>query len=87
MNTSKVQDQIFTQHLLCHINKSDIRAHGITILIGRPVLRWFCSYTGTVLHEGVVDIDIDRYAITLRLPIAWHSNLSPLAHIIIHLIK
>ena len=83
MDSAEVEDEVLRQHLFGHIDKRHIRSHRITVLIGRPVLGWFSSHSGAVLHEGIVYININRCTIALRLPITRHCDLTPLAHIVI----
>ena len=84
MHTAKVQDQILLiQHFLRHFDKRHILSHGVAVLVGRPVLRRLSRHARTVLHKRVVDINIDRCAVALRLPVAGHRDLPPLTHIIV----
>ena len=71
------------KHLLSHVEECDILSHRITVLVSRPVLWRFTGYTGSVALEGVFDIRIDRCAIPLRLPVAWHFYLPPTAHVVV----
>ena len=84
MDTTKVQNQILlTHHFFGHIDKRHILSHGIAVLVGRPVLRWLSRHTRTVLHKRVVDVNINRCTIALRLPVARHRDSAPLTHIIV----
>ena len=83
MYTSKVQNQILGEHLLSNIKLSNIRAHRVAILIGRPVLWRLSCDTGTIPHKGVIDININRCTMTLSLPVTWHSHFIPSRCIVI----
>ena len=83
MYTAEVQDQILRKHLLGHVEVCDILPHRIAVLVGRPVLWRFTGHTGTVALEGILDIGIDRRAIALCLPVAWHLYLPPAAYVIV----
>ena len=83
MYTAEVENQILRKHLLGHVEESDILSYRITVLVSRPVLWRFTGHTGTVALERIIDIGIDRRAITLCLPVAWHLYLPPAAHVIV----
>ena len=82
-----MENEILTEHLLGHIDKSDIRAHGVAVVVGRPVARRFGSHAGTVAHEGVVDININRCTVALCLPVARHGDFVPSADVVVLLVK
>ena len=82
-----MQDEVLRQHLLRHIDKRHIRAHGVTVLVSRPVLRRLGSHPRAIFHEGIVYININRCTVALRLPVAWHSNLAPATDVVVLLVK
>ena len=83
VDTAEMQNQIFWKHFFCDIDKRHILSHRVAVLVGRPVFRWLCCHTWTILHKRVVDININRYAVTLCLPVAGHRDLPPLTHVIV----
>ena len=87
VDATEVEDEILREHFLRHIKEPGIRAHGIAVLVGRPVLRRLGGHPRAILHEGIVDVDIDGCAVALRLPVAGHGNLAPLAHVVVLLIE
>ena len=83
LHTAEVQDQVLPQHLLRHVHISDVRAYGIAMVVGIPVLRRLGGHARTVALKRVNDVRIDRLAVALRLPVAWHGDLIPLAHVVV----
>ena len=88
MYAAKMQYQIFAQHIGLDVHKSHVRAYGIAVYVCSPRLvgRFGC-YARTVSHKGVIDVDINRRAEALRLPIAGDIDLVPTAHIVILAVK
>ena len=82
MNTAKMKDEVLFEHLFGDIHKGHVRTHGVAVLVGSPVLRWFGGHTGTVPHERVVDVDVDRCAVALRLPVAGDGDGVPATDIV-----
>ena len=87
MHTGEMQKQVLLEHLLGYIEKCYIRAYRVAIPVGCPVLWWLGSHAGTVAHKRVVDVYIDRCAVALQLPVAWHSNLIPVAQVVVFSIE
>ena len=87
MHTTKMQNQVFLEHVLCHIDKRHIRSHWVAILVGRPVLRRLGGNAGPVPYKRVVDVDIDGRAVALHLPVAGHVYLAPTAHVVVLLVE
>ena len=83
MDATKVQNQILREHLLRDIDKRHIRANGVAMVVGIPVLIGFTHHTGTVAVERILHVDVNRFTETLQLPATWHGDLVPIAHIII----
>ena len=83
MNAAEVEYQVLAKHLFGHIDKRHIRAYGIPVLVGCPILGRLRGHAWTVSHEGVVDVDVYRRTVALCLPVAGHGDLAPPAHIII----
>ena len=83
MHTAEMQNEILRKHLLGDMHKRHILSHGVTVLVSRPVLRRLSRHARTVLHKRVVDINIDRCAVALCLPVARHRDLPPLTHVIV----
>ena len=83
MHTAEMQNEILRKHLLGDIDECHILSHGIAVLVGSPVLRRLGSHARTILHKRVVDININRCAVALRLPVAGHRDLPPLTHVIV----
>ena len=87
MHTAEMQNEILREHLFGNIDKRHILSHGVAALVGRPVFGWFTSHARTILHKWVVDVNINRCAVALRLPVAGHGDLPPLTHVIVLFVK
>ena len=87
MHTAEVENQVLTEHILRHVDERHIRTHRVAVLISRPVLGRFASHAGPVTLERVGHIGIDRRAVALQLPVSRYGNLSPLAHVVVHMIE
>ena len=87
MNTAEMQDEVLREHLLRHVEKCYIRADGVAVVVGIPVLRGLTRHAGSVAMEGVLHVDIDGFAKALQLPVARYGNLVPLTHIIVLALK
>ena len=72
-----MENDILAHHLFVHIEERDVRAHRISLLVGRPVLGWLACDVGAILDEGVVHVDVYGCAISLCLPVAGHGYLRP----------
>ena len=53
------------------------------MVISIPVLWWFTRYVRAVAMEGILHIDIDRFAETLQLPVARNGYHIPFAHVVV----
>ena len=87
MNAPEVQDEVLSDHLVSDIDEGHIRAYGIAVVVGIPVLRGFTRHAGAVAVEGVLHVHIDGFAKALQLPVARYGNLVPLTHIIVLALK
>ena len=83
MHTAEMQNEILRKHILGDIDECHILSHGIAVLVGRPVLGRFCRHAWTILHKRVVDINVNRRAVALRLPVARNVYLPPTAHVVV----
>ena len=82
-----MQDEILRKHLLRDIDERHVRTHGVAIFVGRPIIRWFGGHARPITHEWVIDINVYRRTVALRLPVARHGNLAPTADVVVLLIK
>ena len=78
---------MLAEHLVRRVEERDIRPDGIAVLVGSPVFGRLSGHARPVLHKRVVDVDVDRCAVALCLPVSGHVNLIPSADIVVHLIK
>ena len=81
MYTAKMKDEVLGKHLFRYLNGCHIRTHGIAVVIGIPI---FCRLTGdvrAVAVKGVAHVDVDGFAVTLHLPVAWHGDVIPCTHV------
>ena len=87
MYAAKMQYQIFGEHILVNVEKCNIRAYGISVFVCGPILWRFGSYARTVAHKRVIDVYVNRHSEILRLPIARHGDLVPIAYVVISVLK
>ena len=83
MHAAEVQDEVLGEHLLRHLNERHVGAYRIAVLVGRPVAWRFAGHAGTVALEGIADVRVDGRTETLQLPVAWHGDLVPPAHVVV----
>ena len=84
MNAAKMEYEILSHHFGRNVYKSYVRAYGIAVYVCRPrlVLR-LGGNARAIPEKRIIDVDINRHAVALRLPVARHGNLIPLAHVIV----
>ena len=83
VNPSEMQDKVLSEHLFAHVEGCYIRTHRISVLVCGPVFRRFRGDARPVSHKRVVDIDVDRSAKALGLPVAGHIDIVPSAHVVV----
>ena len=81
MYTAKMKDEVLGKHLFRHLDGCHIRTHGIAVVIGIPIFCRLTSDVRAVAVKGVAHVDVDGFAVTLHLPVAWHGDVIPCTHV------
>ena len=84
LHTAKMKDKItIIDILLGDIKKSNIRTYRVAMVKRIPIAIWFAGHSRIVRLERIGHIRIDRYTISLHLPVSWHRNHVPATYIVI----
>ena len=87
MNAAEVQDEVLSDHLVSDIDEGHVRAYGIAVVVGIPVLRGLTRHAGAVAVEGVLHVHIDGFAVALQLPVARYGDLIPFTYVVVLTLK
>ena len=79
-----MQDEVTLFDILFRdIEKRNVRTNWITMVVRIPITIRFTRHPGMIGLERIGHIRIDRYTISLHLPITWHRNHVPSTYIVI----